>query len=108
MGFAWIVTLAFVRLSSKAGLFPSSLSVDEAIDCVDAWLAQPSAVIVEPGNRHLGLVRGLLNSVGVGGNLINDAHLAALAIEHRSEVVSYDNDFARFDGVVWKTRGPRR
>lgn len=100
VGFAWIVTPAFIRLSSKVGLFPSPLSVDGALDRVDAWLAQPSAVIVEPTARHLSLVRGFLNSVGVGGNLVNDAYLAALAIEHRSEIVSYDHDFSRFDGVV--------
>ncbi|MFV2039256.1 MAG: type II toxin-antitoxin system VapC family toxin, partial [Acidimicrobiales bacterium] len=102
VGFAWIVTLAFVRLSSKAGLFPAPLSVDDALDRVDAWLAQSSAVIVEPTGRHLGLVRDLLNSVGVGGNLVNDAHLGALALEHRCEIVSYDNDFSRFDNVVWE------
>ena len=32
-----------------------------------------------------------------------DAHLAALAIEHRGEVVTYDNDLARFPGVAWST-----
>lgn len=102
VGFAWIVTLAFIRLSSKVGLFPSPLSVDGALDRVDAWLAQPSAVIVEPTARHLPLVRGLLHSVGLGGNLVNDAHLAALAMEHRGEIVSYDYDFCRFDGVAWE------
>ncbi|NMD45782.1 MAG: type II toxin-antitoxin system VapC family toxin, partial [Propionibacterium sp.] len=35
-------------------------------------------------------------------NLVNDAHLAALALEHRAEIVSYDNDFARFEGVRWR------
>jgi uncharacterized protein len=41
--------------------------------------------------------------VGTGGNLVNDAHLAALAVEHRAGIVSYDNDFSRFDGVSWET-----
>jgi predicted nucleic acid-binding protein len=41
----------------------------------------------------------------VGGNLVSDAHLAALAVEHRCTVVSYDNDFSRFDGVLWEQPG---
>lgn len=105
VGFAWIVVLAFVRLVTKDGLFPSPLSVDEAMDRVDAWLAQPSAVVVEPTGRHATLVRTLLAPLGSGGNLVSDAHLAALAIEHGGEVVSYDRDFGRFEGVRWEQPG---
>jgi len=49
----------------------------------------------------LGLAAGLLQSVGTAGNLVTDAHLAALALEHHATVVSYDNDFGRFEGVRW-------
>jgi hypothetical protein len=101
VGFAWIALLAFVRLSTKAGLFPTPLSVDGAMDRVDAWIGAGAAVILEPTPRHGGLVRSLLRDVGHGGNLVNDAHLAALAIEHRCGIVSFDNDFARFAGVEW-------
>lgn len=38
----------------------------------------------------------------MGGNLVNGAHVAALSIEHRAAIVSYDNDFARFPGVPWE------
>ena len=101
VAFAWIVLLAFVRLSTKVGLFPSPLSVDEAMDRVDAWLGAGPAVVVEPTPDHAGIVRRLLNGIGVGGNLVNDAHVAALAIEHRCGIVSFDNDFSRFPGVTW-------
>ncbi|MYF83469.1 MAG: type II toxin-antitoxin system VapC family toxin, partial [Acidimicrobiia bacterium] len=67
------------------------------------WLAQPSAVVVEPTARHLGIVQQLLVPPETGGNLVNDAHLAALAIEHRCAVVSYDRDFLRFGGVKLET-----
>lgn len=42
-----------------------------------------------------------MTQLGTGGNLVIDAHLAALAIEHRASVVSYDNDFSRFAKVRW-------
>ncbi len=103
VGFSWTVLLAFVRLVTKAGLFPSPLSTDEAFDRVDEWLGAPSAVLVEPTARHASIMRDLLDQVGVGGNLVTDAHLAALAIEHSADIVSYDHDFSRWDGVRWST-----
>ena len=99
VAFAWVALLAFVRLVTKEGLFPSPLTLSEAMDRVDAWLAATPAVVVEPTSDHPRVVRGLLADVGVGGNLVNDAHLAALAVEHRCVVVSFDHDFDRFDGV---------
>ena len=101
VGFAWLALLAFVRLSTKPALFPRALSTNEAMDRVDAWTTQPASVIVEPTSRHGVVVRDLLAHVGTGANLVNDAHLAALAIEHRGQVVSYDTDFGRLP-VAWE------
>ena len=105
VAFSWIALLAFVRLSTKVGLFPAPLPPDQAMDRVHDWLGAAPAVVVEPTIDHLGIMRRLLASVGAGGNLVNDAHLAALAIEHRCGIVSFDNDFSRFDGVAWRRPG---
>ena len=102
VGFSWIVVLAFVRLSTKAGLFPRPLPVIDALDQVEAWTSSPASLVVEPTARHLAVVRTLLQETGAGANLVSDAHLAALSIEHRGTVVSYDNDFGRFPGVRWQ------
>ena len=102
VAFAWVALLAFVRLSTKTGLFPAPLTTDAAMDRVDAWLAAPPAVVVEPTVSHGSIMRELLANVGTGGNLTTDAHLAALAVEHRCAVVSFDNDFGRFAGVTWQ------
>lgn len=101
VGFAWLVVLAFLRLSTKVGLFPRPLTVDQADARVEAWLGHPASVVVEPTERHRSVLSGLLQQVGTGGNLVSDAHLAALAIEHGATVVSYDSDFGRFEGVAW-------
>ena len=45
------------------------------------------------GARHTTLLRQLRGSLGTAGNLVTDAHLAALAIEHRAELNSCDTDF---------------
>jgi toxin-antitoxin system PIN domain toxin len=101
VAFAWIALLAFVRLSTKAELFPTPLGVEAAMDRVDAWVGAAPAVIVEPTVDHPRILRDLLRPLGSGGNLVNDAHLAALSIEHRCGIVSFDNDFDRFAGVDW-------
>lgn len=103
VGLAWVPLLAFVRLTTKEGLFPSPLRLSEAMGQVADWLSAPGAVMVSPTPRHIDVLAGLLSSVGSGGNLVNDGHLAALAVEHRGTIVSYDNDFGRFGGVTWQT-----
>lgn len=101
IGLAWVPLLAFVRISTRAALFETPLSVAEAMDQVGDWLAAPGATMVQPGPAHADRLARLLAAVGLGGNLVNDAHLAALSLEHRAEIASYDNDFARFPDVRW-------
>ena len=101
VAFAWAALLAFLRLSTNPRIFVQPLSMDKAFDVVQGWVTHPCAVIVHPGDRHLTLVRQLLRSVGTAGNLVTDAHLAALAIEHGAELNSCDADFSRFSGLRW-------
>lgn len=97
----WVVLLAFVRLSTNPHVFGRPLSPDRAFDVVDRWLGQACVVIVQPSDRHPAVVRQLLKPLGTAGNLVNDAHLAALAIEHGAELNSCDADFSRFSGLRW-------
>jgi len=99
VGLPWIVLLAFLRIVTDPRIIPSPLTMDEAITQVTSWLESPAAVAIAPTSRHLGVLAGLVRDVSTGGNLVNDAHLAALAVEHDATIVSFDRDFARFDGV---------
>lgn len=101
VGFAWVPLLAFIRLTTHPGLFPRPLSAEAALTQVSLWLSSASAVVAAPTPRHTDVLALLLREVGGGGNLVNDAHLAALALEHRASVVSYDRDFGRFTGLRW-------
>lgn len=101
VGFAWMVMLAFVRLSTRPQLFANPLAPAEAFVVVEGWLAQPCALVLQPTERHLAVLRGLVEPLGTAGNITTDAHLAALAIEHGGEVCSADTDFARFRGLRW-------
>ena len=69
---AWIALLAFVRLSTRESLFPEPLSMDGAMNRVDAWLAAPASVVLEPTVEHGRVLRSLLAPLTTAGNLVND------------------------------------
>ena len=121
VGFAWQALLGFLRLCTRPGILPTQLSVPAALGVVNQLLAAPSARIVHPTDQHAALVGRLLLGAGTAGNLVGDAHLAALSIEHGATLVSFDRDFSRFAGVslelltgsvsadlVIPRRGPKR
>ena len=101
VGFAWNVLLGVVRISTKKGIFPKPLSPSQAMSFVDEWLTQSPSQVIHPTKDHSLHLHRLLSLAGTGGNLVSDAHLAALAIEHDGEVCSCDQDFDRFPGVAW-------
>jgi uncharacterized protein len=101
LALAWVVLLAFIRLTTSPRVFQSPLSTSEALDLVDSWLAQPCVTVAHPTSRHAAVLRDLLEPLGTAGNLTTDAHLAALAIEHGAELCSTDRDFSRFAGLRW-------
>ena len=99
LAFTWLVLLAFLRVATHPALFAQPLTAEQAADVVEHWLAQPAALVLEAGPRHLALLRGLLVEAGTAANLVNDAHLAAVALEHGATIVSFDRDFGRFEGL---------
>jgi len=102
VGLPWVVILAFLRIATNPRAVTLPVSVERACETVDQLLGYPPVRIVQPGPEHWLQVRRLLLEVGSAGNLTTDTHLAALAIEHGATLVSYDNDFARFDRLRWQ------
>jgi toxin-antitoxin system PIN domain toxin len=101
VGLSWTVMLGFVRLTTNPNVVQAPLDPAAALDYIDRWLAHPVTTVIEPTPRHAHVLRDLLRDVGTAGNLVTDAHLAALAIEHGAELCSADRDFARFPGLRW-------
>jgi hypothetical protein len=101
VGLSWWVALGFVRLWTSSRVFANPMPVDAAATHVESWLGRRVVRIVNPGPRHAEYVFGFLREAGKGGNLTTDAHLAALAVEHRAVVHTADTDFLRFSGVKW-------
>ena len=102
VGVPLVVTVGFVRVSTLPNVLSRPFSPDRALDTVEEWFRLPHVSPLEPGGEHLPLMRRALAAVGAGGNLVNDAHVAALAIEHGAEVHSNDADFGRFPGLRWR------
>jgi uncharacterized protein len=102
--FAWLTIWAFLRISTNQRVFEHPLSITEAEAIVSAWLAQPVAGVIEPGERHWELMKRLLHSGQTAGPLVMDAVLAAIAIEHGATLYTTDRDFARFAGL--KSKNP--
>jgi uncharacterized protein len=96
VGLPWLVLVAFLRLTTNKRIFESPLKATHALDLVTGWLSQPCALALNPGERHWLILSRLLHRAGTAGNLTNDAHLAAIAIEHNACLYSADNDFRRF------------
>ena len=101
VGLPWPSLLAFLRLVTDPRIFPRAQHLDQAWVQVEAWLGSESAWIPQPGARHAAILGELLTDAG-SPRLVNDAHLAALAIEHGLLLCSTDRDFARFRGLRWE------
>jgi hypothetical protein len=65
------------------------------------WLAAEVAWVPTPTEQHGRILAGLIKDYQLRGNLVADAELAALAIEHGLTVCSADTDFARFREIDW-------
>jgi toxin-antitoxin system PIN domain toxin len=99
--FSWLTVWAFLRIATNPRVFERPLSMAEAEHHVSSWLAQPSAGILEPGERHWEILQQLAREGQASGPLIMDAALAAVAIEHGATLCTTDRDFARFPGLTW-------
>jgi toxin-antitoxin system PIN domain toxin len=102
VGLPWGSLLAFLRLVTNARVFERPEPIVDAWLQVRAWLACEAAWIPQPTERHADLLNELLTLPGVHGNLVPDAHLAALALEHGLTLCSTDGDFARFPKLRWQ------
>jgi hypothetical protein len=101
VGLPWQSLAAFLRVSTHPRVLANPLAPADAWRQVEEWLAAPAAWVPGPGEAHAELLGGLIVRYELSGNLIPDAQLAALALEHGVAVCSTDTDFARFREVEW-------
>jgi uncharacterized protein len=96
-----VVVFGFLRVSTSARAFRHPMTAEEAAAHVKSWLEQPVVKIPESAPDHVERVLGLLMRLGTAGNLVTDAQIAAVALEHDAVVHTADADFIRFAGLRW-------
>lgn len=101
VGIPWESITAFLRIATHPRASARPLTATAAWGFVADWLAVESVWIPTPTDRHMDVLATLVATHDITGNLMPDAHFAALAIEHGLEVCSADSDFARFTEVRW-------
>jgi hypothetical protein len=102
VGLPWPSLVGFLRIVTNPRAFERPEPISEAWQQVSAWLDADVAWTPQPTERHRDIMGTLLRGAGVQANLVSDAHLAALALEHGLLLCSTDGDFARFPGLRWQ------
>ncbi len=103
VGLPWASLLAFQRIITHPRVTSNPLTPCVAWGYVTDWLDADLAWVPAPGPRHRDILGRLLMDGDLRGNLVTDAHLAALAVEHGTSICSFDSDFARFADLRWVT-----
>jgi uncharacterized protein len=102
-GVSEMVLAAFLRIVTNHRVYREPTPPSIALAFCATVLGARSSVPVRPGVRHWEIFAGLCETVGARGNVVPDAFLAAMAIEHGATWVTTDRGFARFPGLRWRT-----
>ena len=101
VGLPPVILFGFVRISTNGRVFINPMTPAEASEHVRSWLMQPGVQILEPRIDHIEQVLRSLEKLGTASNLVTDAQIAALTIEHDATLHTNDADFIRFPGLRW-------
>ena len=96
-----LTVAGYLRIVTNPRIFSEPTPLDRAMTVVDDLTKRAGCVPVAAGPRHWPIMRRLLKDADARGNLVPDAHLAAIAIEHGATVATRDRGFARFPGLSW-------
>lgn len=96
-----IAVSGFLRVVTNPRIYHRPTALETAVAFVDGLVEQPTCVPIGAGARHWTIFRGVLREADARGNLVPDAHLAAIALEHGATVATRDRGFARFPGLSW-------
>lgn len=97
----WACAYEFLRVVTHPEVFESPMPIGRAVSCLGRVLDSPSVSLLSESERHPAIMSEVLEESGATGNLVHDAHIAALCLEHGvREIVTGDTDFRRFPGLT--------
>ncbi len=94
---------AVARISTHPQIFARPSKLEEVLEFSSTLLEQAHCQVIQPGTRHWSIFCHLCRQAQATANLVQDAWLAALAVESGCEWITADRDYARFDGLRWRT-----
>lgn len=96
----WPCLYEFLRVVTHPRVYHPPVPLAVAMADLRAITASPSLILLSETSRHAALMEDILKASGATGNLVHDAHIAALCVEHGiSELITGDRDFARFQAL---------
>ena len=97
---AWPTVMAYLRMSTHPAIFRRPLAPEEALANMDVLLSRPQARVLAEGERFWSCYQALAQQLPMRGNLVPDAHLAALLHEHGiRRICTHDRDFRKFPDI---------
>jgi hypothetical protein len=96
------VLSSVVRITTHPRIYALPSRLEDALSFARVLLEQPTCTVVQPGPRHFSIFENLCRTAAATGNLVQDAWLAALAVESGCEWLTTDGDYARFPGLRWR------
>jgi toxin-antitoxin system PIN domain toxin len=96
------VLASVVRIATHPRIYAHPDRLEDVLHFANVLLEHPHCQVIEPGPRHWGIFASRCRAAGARGNLVQDAWLAALAIESGCEWITMDRDYARFEGLSWR------
>ena len=101
IGLSWQTITAFVRIGTNPKLFSKPMNIQQVENTLGKLLAQKNVKLVSPTSKHWQISTKLLKETKANGDLVMDAHLASLAIEHDARLASTDSDFKLFSDLEY-------
>lgn len=89
----------FIRILTHPTALANPTSIDKAVGIVDEWLQLDNTHLIHLEKKNWPLFSSMLIDGQATGNLVMDAHLAAMAASCGAELASTDRDFSRFSGI---------
>ena len=97
----WPSLYEFLRVVTHHRVFDPPSTLAEAFAAVEAFVEPPSVRVLGETPAHTRILRGVLGETSARGNLVHDAHLVALALEHGvHEILTFDEDLRRFRQIT--------
>lgn len=102
---AWLTVMSYLRIATHPAIFKRPLTPAEANANIDALLCLPHCRVLGEDDGFWSVYQGIVKDVPARGNLVPDAHLAAVLVQHGVTVLyTHDKDFRKF--VLLDVRDP--